>query len=255
MKINFLRRAKTGQVGRFLFAGLMFALACFLWTGGANAQSKKTAAPKTPPKQNAALNLPKVTQIDGLTLANLIKREGDGAKPLLVNFWATWCVPCVEEFPDLVKLDNEFRGKLEIITVSLDDLADINTAVPKFLAQMNAEMPAYLLKTADEEAAMNSVSKEWSGALPFTILFNDKGEAAYAKQGKFKPDVLRAEIEKVIVGDDSSQITSQQVVHLPLLHSDIYSYEQGVEEAKRDVANGKLLIKRYGFTGESRRNL
>lgn len=247
MKRNFLRRARTGKFGRSLFVGAMFSLVCFLSVNEIYAQARKSAVRKTPPKQTAALNLPKVTQIDGVMLNSLLKREGEETKPLLVNFWATWCVPCIEEFPDLVKLDNEFRGKVEIITVSLDDLAEINTSVPKFLAEMKAEMPAYLLKTQDEGAAISSVSKEWSGALPFTILLNGKGETAYSKQGKFKPDVLRAEIEKVIAGDSSSQVTRLQIVDLPILNRDIYSYETGVENAKSDIAEGRLKILYYGL--------
>ena len=62
----------------------------------------------------------------------MLKR--DNARPLLVNFWATWCDPCREEFPDLVKIDADFRRKgLDFITVSLDDLSEIKTEVPKFL--------------------------------------------------------------------------------------------------------------------------
>lgn len=137
-------------------------------------------------------------QIDAIALKNLLKREGENAKPLLVNFWATWCVPCVEEFPELVKIDADYRGKIDLITISLDDLAEINRDVPKFLADVKATMPAYLLKTQNEEAAIASVSKDWQGGLPFTILFDAKGETVYIKQGKFKPEFLRNEIDKVL---------------------------------------------------------
>ena len=65
-----------------------------------------------------------------------------GNKPVLVDFWATWCGPCREEFPDLVKLDTEYKNKVDVITVSLDDVGDIKTFVPKFLSEMKAEMPA-----------------------------------------------------------------------------------------------------------------
>ena len=63
---------------------------------------------------------------------------------------------------------------------------------------MKSESPAYLLKTPDADAAINLVSKDWQGALPFTILFNAQGETIYSKQGKFKTDVLVAEIEKIL---------------------------------------------------------
>src|SRR5438445_9026674 len=92
----------------------------------------------------ATAALPKVAPIDADGLKKLLKPNG---KPLLINFWATWCDPCRDEFPDLVKLDAAYRGKIDFITVSLDDLADINTDVPKFLSELKAEMPAFLRHT------------------------------------------------------------------------------------------------------------
>ena len=137
---------------------------------------------------------PRVSKVDAAGLKILIKPSG---KPLLVNFWATWCDPCREEFPELVKINNDFKGKIDFITISLDDLADINSAVPLFLTEMKAEMPAYLLVTQDEEAAISSVSKDWSGGLPFTMLLNEKGGTAYFRQGKVRPDILRGELSKI----------------------------------------------------------
>ena len=137
----------------------------------------------------------RVTQIDAAALKRVLSPKG---KPLLVNFWATWCDPCREEFPELVKIEGELNGKVDFVTVSLDDAADINTAVPKFLSEMKADMPTYLLVTGDESAAIASIAKDWRGGLPFTILYNDKGEVAYMRQGKVIPVVLRAEIEKLI---------------------------------------------------------
>lgn len=137
----------------------------------------------------------KVVQIDIAGLKNLLKPNG---KPLLINFWATWCDPCREEFPDLVKLESDYRGKVDVITISLDYLSEIERDVPKFLAEMKAEMPAYLLKTDNEDEAIKTVSGAWQGALPFTILIDATGNASYSRQGKFKTEVLRAEIEKLL---------------------------------------------------------
>ena len=137
----------------------------------------------------------RVTQVNEITLKNVLKPNG---RPLLVNFWATWCDPCREEFPELVKIDNEYKGKIDFVTVSLDDLTDINTAVPKFLGEMKADMPSFLLKTDDESAVISSIAKDWSGGLPFTILYNEKGEIAYFRQGKVIPSVLRTEITKLV---------------------------------------------------------
>lgn len=167
--------------------GFVFVL---ILTSGIFAQ-KKIPTPK--PTPNA--DLPKVTQIDENGIKTALKPNG---KPLLVNFWATWCDPCREEFPDLVKFDTEYKGKIDFITVSLDSPDDINTTVPKFLADMKAEMPAYLLRVEDEGAVISSITKDWQGGLPFTILYDEKGSIAYFKQGKVKIDVLKTELEKLI---------------------------------------------------------
>jgi len=145
------------------------------------------------PKDNAPILPPKVTQIDESGLRELLKPTG---RPRLINFWATWCGPCREEFPDLVKIGKDHKDKIDLITITLDEPAEINGEVPRFLAEMRSESPAYLLKTNDADAAINLVSKDWQGGLPFTILFNAHGETVYSKQGKFDPEVLVDQIEK-----------------------------------------------------------
>jgi len=137
----------------------------------------------------------RVAQIDDAKLKQLLKPSG---KPLLVNFWATWCGPCREEFPDLVKVDDEYRGRIDFITISLDFAEELDAAVPKFLSEMKAEMPTYLLVSADENAIISSIAKDWTGALPSTILYNKKGEIAYLRQGKVDHQTLKDEIEKTL---------------------------------------------------------
>ena len=63
---------------------------------------------------------------------------------------------------------------------------------------MNAQMPTYLLTSTDENALIAAISKDWSGALPFTILYNEKGEITYAHQGKISREALQSEIEKTL---------------------------------------------------------
>jgi thiol-disulfide isomerase/thioredoxin len=172
----------------------VFCLSLF-FLSSCQIQTQKSDKETPDAETETVSNLPKVTQIDAAGLKNLLKPNG---RPLLINFWATWCAPCREEFPDLVKIGAGYKGKIDLLTVSLDELSEIDGDVPKFLAQMKSESPAYLLKTPDEDAAIGLVSKDWQGALPFTILFNAQGETIYSKQGKFKTDVLVAEIEKTL---------------------------------------------------------
>ena len=147
-----------------------------------------------------ALPLPAVTELDGAGLTKLLRRGGDSeTKPLLVNFWATWCEPCRKEFPDLVKIDAEFRQRgLEFVVVSVDDVSEIKSGVPQFLRRMRAEMPAYLLNATDTDAAVTSVDPTWGGELPATFLFDREGKVVFKHTGVIKPDELRAAIEKAL---------------------------------------------------------
>ncbi len=179
--------------GKTILGGWLFA-ACF--AVGIEAQNR-TVLPNDGEARKSveAARRPPVKQTDAVGLDELLQPRG---KPLLINFWATWCDPCREEFPDLVKLNKEFSGKIDFITISLDDLAEIDRDVPRFLFEMKADMPAYLLKTTEENDAISSVSKDWKGGLPFTILYNEKREAVYTRQGKVKLDDLRGKLNLLL---------------------------------------------------------
>ncbi|MEO5858408.1 MAG: thioredoxin domain-containing protein [Pyrinomonadaceae bacterium] len=166
--------------------GWLFALALF---GGVDGQTKR------PVRKPPSGPLPKVTKIDQTRYAELIKPQ---TKPLLINFWATWCGPCREEFPDLVKIDYAYKGKIDFITISLDFEEELNTGVPQFLKEMKADIPTYLLITPDESAAIAMISDDWGGALPLTVLFAPNGERVLFKQGIVKPAELKAAIDKLI---------------------------------------------------------
>lgn len=177
----------------FVFAFVqLFAMGIFAQApaGNTTPDEKKNAKPEI-----VAAVAPQVMQIDGDALGKLLKPNG---KPLLVNFWATWCGPCVEEFPELVKINSDYKEKLDVKAISLDEVEEINAGVPKFLAKVKSEIPAYLLKTADEDAAIQNVDKSWQGGLPFTILINADGTVAYTKQGILNPKQLREEIDKTL---------------------------------------------------------
>ena len=147
---------------------------------------KRPGRAKLPPKE--PVYAIKVTRLDDAGLKGLLRPKD---KPLLINFWATWCDPCREEFPELVKLDSEYKGRIDFLTISLDYLSEIDRDVPKFLTDMKAEMPAYLLKTDDESKAISTVTTEWNGALPFTILIDASGGVSYFRQGKISPETVR----------------------------------------------------------------
>jgi thiol-disulfide isomerase/thioredoxin len=99
-------------------------------------------------------------------------------KIVVVNFWATWCVPCREEFPQLVEFAKKFRNKgIVVVTASVDDQESLN-AVKDFLRQQKADMPSFLIHAPDMDTFINAIDQQWTGAVPATFVYDRKGNLA-----------------------------------------------------------------------------
>jgi thiol-disulfide isomerase/thioredoxin len=123
------------------------------------------------------------------------KNEG-GKKLRLINVWATWCGPCVIEFPDLVSLHRIYRGRdFEVVTVNADDAAQREKAL-EFLKAQQASTRNYAFDKGDPYALIEAVDPKWQGALPHTIVVAPGGEVIYRSEGAFDTLTLR----KAIVG-------------------------------------------------------
>lgn len=175
---------------------LGLVLSVMLGASPVSPQGKRTST-KSQPKISVAA-------IDADGLVALLKRDAIKNKPLLVNFWATWCDPCREEFPDLVKIDKQYRPQgLDFTAVSIDDLSEIKTTVPQFLREMQVTVPTYLLNVSDPEVAMSKVDPQWSGALPATFLYDSQGNLVYKRLGRIKVPELTEAIEKLLRSSES----------------------------------------------------
>lgn len=189
-----------------LCASLALAAACTrgAGTGDATAMQKqseqKPAAPAAGAQKSSSASRPKVSEVKEDGLKSLLRAGEARERPLLVNFWATWCGPCREEFPDLVKLRGQYAAdKLDFALVSLDDISDIETAVPDFLVESGASaLPAYLLHAVDDGAAINLVDPTWGGELPATFLYDRSGQVVFEHKGRIKPAELQAAIDKTL---------------------------------------------------------
>ena len=191
------------------------AVAAVILAGGFGGVTQKQVTPK-PPAQKPAEAAPaapaKVTEIDEAALKSLLGAGTAGrARPLLVNFWATWCAPCREEFPDLVKIRGQYaEDRLDFVLVSLDDPADIGKAVPEFLAEARATaLPSYLLHAADDGAAINLVDPTWSGELPATFLYDRSGALVFKHKGRVKLPELRAALDRAL-GEKPAEAGAQK---------------------------------------------
>lgn len=101
-----------------------------------------------------------------------------GQKAVLVNVWATWCIPCVEEFPYIVSIRNEFKDDLEVVFISAD-FPEALERVDKFLADNQVYWQTYL-KNDRDEPFIDAVWTDWTGALPATIVYTANGERVAA---------------------------------------------------------------------------
>ena len=110
-------------------------------------------------------------------------------KPLLVNFWATWCGPCVQEMPELSAIANEEAGKrFNVIGVGIDS----TTAMSEFAAKHNIKYPLLVGGMGGTDIAREFGNA--NGGLPFTVLIGADGQVRKTYLGKLKFDELRADL-------------------------------------------------------------
>lgn len=138
---------------------------------------------------------PDVKLLKPTAFADLVKQSA--GKVLVVNFWATWCGPCVAEFPEFVKLDEAYRDKsVRFVHISADEASDLKPKVIPFLKEQKSRSDQFLQDTEDPQEMIDAVLKDWSGALPATFVYDKTGKLVFHRLGIIDRDVLVAEIEK-----------------------------------------------------------
>jgi thiol-disulfide isomerase/thioredoxin len=181
-------------------AALLFA---FLLAGcGDRAERNEDAAPATG-AANAPLDSSKIRiePVDAAGLAAAVRAPG--ARATLVNVWASWCQPCREEFPDLLKVAREWEDRgFRLVFVSADFAEDVPNA-RQFLAEQGVGWTTYL-KTGDDMQFIDTLDPRWSGALPGSFLYDSGGRLVRFWEGKASEDSLRARILPVLDAAPSS---------------------------------------------------
>ena len=135
-----------------------------------------------------------VEMIDEAGIKDLLKNSS--GKLRLINVWATWCGPCVTEFPEFITINRMYspRRDFEFISVSADDPSN-KAKVLKFLKTSEASNKNYLFSSDDKYKLIEAIDPKWQGALPYTLLVEAGGKIVYGKQGRIDP----AEMKKTIV--------------------------------------------------------
>jgi thiol-disulfide isomerase/thioredoxin len=142
-------------------------------------------------------------ELDAAGLRDAIAREKGHV--VLVNFWATWCVPCREEFPALSRLQqrNATAG-LRVVGISTD-FASQKAAVEKFLAERHPAFPNYRKKTGgDDQDFIDAVDSSWGGELPFSVLYDRSGKKVKSFSGKLPIAAAEREIRKLLAAPGTS---------------------------------------------------
>lgn len=122
-----------------------------------------------------AQNELKVENINKEKLEDLIQNRN--GKALFLNFWATWCPPCVEEYPEIVKLAGEYKNNnIEFIGVSIDYPDEVESKIEPFLKKQNVNFKNYVNGFSKDEELINLISSKWSGAIPLTLIYNQNGK-------------------------------------------------------------------------------
>ncbi|MCC5931590.1 MAG: redoxin domain-containing protein [Cyclobacteriaceae bacterium] len=146
--------------------------------------------------ENAPVNL---DEIDVEGLKKLVNNDSD--KLRLINIWATWCGPCVIEYPEFVIIHRMFSGRdFEFVSVSADKLEQKDKAL-KFLKQKHSALQNYIFSEEDKYALIEAVDPDWDGALPYTVLVAPGGEKVYVQMGVIDPLKLkRAIVDHPMIG-------------------------------------------------------
>jgi thiol-disulfide isomerase/thioredoxin len=156
---------------------LALATSLLLATGAARAQ------------QVAVIKLPE--------LQKRLARQTDTT--YVVNFWATWCAPCVKELPYFDQLSTTYATKkVKVLLVSMDYASQLDKKVKPFVLRRELKSEVVLLNETDPNSWMDKVDGKWSGALPFTLIFNNQRHQRAAFEREFTPAELTAQLQKFL---------------------------------------------------------
>lgn len=120
----------------------------------------------------------RITDFKGLE--SLLNKQNDTT--YVINFWATWCMPCLKELPYFQQIHDEFsQEKVKVILVSLDFLKHLDTRLKPFMQKNHLTPEVILLNDPDSNVWIDKVSPDWSGAIPATVIYNKNFHNFYEK--------------------------------------------------------------------------
>ncbi len=114
----------------------------------------------------------------------------------VVNFWATWCAPCIKELPHFEKLGAEYKSdKLVVLLISVDFKSKLSSAVVPFVKRKNLRNEVFLLNESSPQEYIDRIDPSWSGSIPATLFI--KGDKKKFVESEFTYEQLLTEYKKL----------------------------------------------------------
>jgi thiol-disulfide isomerase/thioredoxin len=144
----------------------------------------------------ALMAQPKLAPMDEAAFTKVV--AGHKGKVVLVDFWATWCVPCRAEMPQLVKLSERLRAKgLDFVTISADEPGK-EAAALKVLMEDSVSGPFFIKRVKDDDKFYNVVDSKWSGEMPAIFIYDRTGKRVKSFLGETPVKDIEAAIQKLL---------------------------------------------------------
>ena len=119
-----------------------------------------------------------------------------GSKTYIVNFWATWCAPCVKELPHFESIQQAYQKDVEVILISLDFPSQYETKLKPFIETHQLKTKVIVLDDLDMNSWISKVDLNWSGAIPVTLIYNSSKRTFYNRT--FTYNELDSEIKNFL---------------------------------------------------------
>ncbi|QRM89481.1 redoxin domain-containing protein [Lacinutrix sp. WUR7] len=173
---------------RVLFVAFILLVSC-------KQENKTQEVSSNLEKQNVSIEKPDLEVYNFNELEKFLNLKDD--KTYVVNFWATWCAPCIKELPHFEEIKEAYKSKnVEVLLVSLDFPKQYDKKLIPFIVKNKLKSKVVALNDPDSNAWIPKVSEEWSGAIPATLIYNQDKRAFYERS--FSYEELKTEVDKFL---------------------------------------------------------